>query len=391
MAKELLTTKMLEEILQRTRQALEEGRSQVFEVAEAAQEECTRTEVVLQTVQSEMEHAIVEVEELTRRFAVVRVELLRSNRDYGQYSEAEKQRIYEEAEQIRTALAAARERERLLRVRRDNLQQTLAKLREIAAKAERLVSQVGMAMTYLSGSLLDVNKQLEHMHMREQAGQEMLLGQEIERKRMAGALHDGPVQNLAHLVVQLEICERLYEAGREAEAREKFQGLKKIAQGAMADLRRIIYDLNPMTLDDLGLVLTINNYLDNLAKQSGIETRFVLLGRERRLEPQLEMAVFRIVQEAVNNCLKHARASELEVTLEYTRHHISVAVKDDGIGFDAASVQEKLKSGKHFGLLNMQSRANVLGGSLQFHGEEGKGARVLVTIPLAAGEGGETS
>ena len=90
-----------------------------------------------------------------------------------------------------------------------------------------------------------------------------------------------------------------------------------------------------MTLDDLGLVLTINNYLDNLAKQSGIETRFVLLGRERRLEPQLEMAVFRIVQEAVNNCLKHARASELEVTLEYTRHHISVAVKDDGIGFDA--------------------------------------------------------
>lgn len=391
MAKELLSTKMLEEILQRTRQALEEGRSQIFEVAEAAQEECTRTEVVLQTVQSEMEHAIVEVEELTRRFAVVRVELLRSNRDYEQYSEAEKQRIYEEAEQIRTALAAARERERLLRVRRDNLQQTLAKLREIAAKAERLVSQVGMAMTYLSGSLLDVNKQLEHMHMREQAGQEMLLGQEIERKRMAGALHDGPVQNLAHLVVQLEICERLYEAGREAEAREKFQGLKKIAQGAMADLRRIIYDLNPMTLDDLGLVLTINNYLDNLAKQSGIETRFVLLGRERRLEPQLEMAVFRIVQEAVNNCLKHARASELEVTLEYTRHHISVAVKDDGIGFDAASVQEKLKSGKHFGLLNMQSRANVLGGSLQFHGEEGKGARVLVTIPLAAGEGGETS
>lgn len=231
MAKELLSTKMLEEILQRTRQALEEGRSQIFEVAEAAQEECTRTEVVLQTVQSEMEQAIVEVEELTRRFAVVRVELLRSNRDYEQYSEAEKQRIYEEAEQIRTALAAARERERLLRVRRDNLQQTLAKLREIAAKAERLVSQVGMAMTYLSGSLLDVNKQLEHMHMREQAGQEMLLGQEIERKRMAGALHDGPVQNLAHLVVQLEICERLYEAGREAEAREKFQGLKRLPRG----------------------------------------------------------------------------------------------------------------------------------------------------------------
>ncbi|HPT83195.1 MAG TPA: ATP-binding protein [Limnochordia bacterium] len=389
MAKELLSTQTLEDILKRTRMALEEGRSQIFEVAEAAQQECTRTEVVLQTVQSEMEQAIADVEDLTRRFARIRVDLLRSNRDFHEYSEAEKRRIYEEAEQIRSALAAAKERERLLRVRRDNLQQTLAKLREIAAKAESLVSQVGMALTYLSGNLDDMSRQLEHMHIREQAGQEMLRGQEIERKRMAGALHDGPVQDLAHLVVQLEITERLYQTGRQAEALDKFGDLKRIAQGAMADLRRIIYDLNPMTLDDLGLVLTINNYLDNLSAQTGVDTRFVLLGQERRLEPQLEMAVFRIVQEAANNALKHAQASLIEVTLEYRRQQISVSVRDDGIGFDAQSVQEKLKSGRHFGLLNMQSRANVLGGSLQFQGEPGKGARVLATIPLVNGEGGE--
>lgn len=389
MAKELLSTKVLEDILQRTRMALEEGRSQIFEVAEAAQQECTRTEVVLQTVQAEMEQAIAEVEDLTRRFAQIRVELLKSNRDYLEYSEAQKRRIYEEAEQVRTALAAAKERERLLRVRRDNLEQTLAKLREIAAKAERLVSQVGMALTYLSGSLDDVNKQLEHMYIREQAGQEILLGQEIERKRMAGSLHDGPVQDLAHLVVQLEICERLYQAGRQEEALSKFGDLKAIAQGTMADLRRIIYDLNPMTLDDLGLVLTINNYLDNLAKQTGVDIRFILLGQEQRLEPQLEMAVFRIVQEAANNSIKHAQPRVIEVTLEYRRQHISVSVRDDGIGIDAAAVREKFKSGKHFGLLNMQSRANVFGGSLQFHGEPGKGTRVLATIPLVNGEGGE--
>lgn len=389
MAKELLSTKTLEDILKRTRSALEEGRAQIFDVAEAARQECTRTEVVLQTVQSEMEQAIADVEDLTRQFAEIRVELLKSNRDFHDYSEEERRRVYEKAASIRDALAAAKERERLLRVRRDNLQQTLAKLREIANKAERLVSQVGMALTYLSGSLDDVNKQLENMHVREQAGQEILLGQEIERKRMAGALHDGPVQNLAHLVVQLEICERLFAAGRQDEAVDKFGDLKRVAQGTMADLRRIIYDLNPMTLDDLGLVLTINNYLDNLSKQSGIGTHFVLLGQERRLEPQLEMGVFRIVQEAANNCLKHAKAKNIEVVLEYGRQKISLMVKDDGIGFDVASVQEKLKTGKHFGLLNMQSRANVLGGSLQFQSEPGKGARIRVTIPMAVGEGGE--
>ena len=135
-------------------------------------------------------------------------------------------------------------------------------------------------------------------------------------------------------------------------------------------------------------MLTINNYLDNLAKQSGVETRFILLGQEQRLEPNLEMAVFRIVQEAVNNSIKHARASLIEVILEYARQQISVSVRDDGVGFDTAAVQEKLKSGKHFGLLNMQSRAKVLGGTLQFQSEPGRGARLRVTIPLTNGEGG---
>ena len=388
MAKELLSTKTLEEILRKTRMALEEGRSQVFEVAEAARTECSRTEAVLKSVQTEMEESIVEVEELTRRFTKVRVELLRASRDLQEYTDADRRRIYEEADQIRTALAAAKERERLLRVRRDNLQQTLAKMKDIADKADRLFSQVGVALSYLSGSFEDLNKQLENLQLREQAGQEMLLGQEIERKRMAGALHDGPVQDLANLVVQLEICERLYGAGRKGEAQEQFSGVKRIAQGTMAELRRIIYDLNPMTLEDLGLVLTINNYLDNLAKQSGVETRFILLGQEQRLEPNLEMAVFRIVQEAVNNSIKHARASLIEVILEYTRQQISVSVRDDGGGFDTAAVQEKLKSGKHFGLLNMQSRAKVLGGTLQFQSEPGRGARLRVTIPLTNGEGG---
>ena len=387
MNSKLLSTKTLEDILNRTRGALEEGRTQIYEVAEAARIECSRTEVVFKAVQKEMTEAISDVEELSARFSQIRLKLFDSNKNFQEYSEHEKKLIYEEAARVREALTGAKERERLLRARRDNLEQTLAKLQEIAAKAERLVSQVGVALAYLSSNLGDVNQQIENFQAREHAGQELIKGQEIERRRMANALHDGPVQDLANVMVQLEICERLYEAGHHAEAFESLTKLKGITQGSIAQLRHIIYDLNPMTLDDLGLVLTIKNGLNNLTKQTAIETEFVVLGTEARLDNQVEMAVFRIVQESLNNCRKHANPTLVKVTLEFSGRHISAEVKDDGVGFDMSTISHKLRSGKHYGMLSMQSRTNILGGLVQIQSELGKGTRVLVRIPLSDGEG----
>ena len=387
MGSKLLSTRTLEDILNRTLGALEDGRSQMHDVAQAARDECRRTEVLFQAVQAEMAAAISEVETLTARFARIKLDLFESNKNFQEYSEQEKKRIYEEASQVREALTAAQERERLLRVRRDNLQQTLARMQEIAAKAERLVSNVGVALGFLSTSISDVNQQIENFQAREQAGQELIKGQEIERRRMANALHDGPVQDLANVMVQLEVCERLYAAGHMTEAVENFRKVKGATQATIGQLRGIIYDLNPMTLDDLGLVLTIRNGLNNFAKQTGVQGEFVLLGTEFRLDNQVEMGIFRIIQESLHNCRKHASPKHVKVTLEFSNRYISAEIRDDGVGFDMSEVQAKLRSGKHYGLLSMQSRANVLGGSVQTHSAPGKGTRILVRIPLTENEG----
>lgn len=387
MASKLLSTKVLEDILDRTKGALEDGRTQMYEVAEAARMECTRTEVVFKAVQAEMGDAICEVEELTAKFARMRMQVFDSNKNFQEYSESEKKRIYEEAAQVREALTVARERERLLRVRRDGLEQTLARLQDIAAKAESLVSRVGVALSFLSNNLDDVSQQLENIQAREFAGQELIKGQEMERRRMASALHDGPVQDLANVMVQLEICERLHYAGQHEEALATLTQLKGITQSSIAQLRHIIYDLNPMTLDDLGLVLTVQNGLRSLTKQTDIETEFVLLGKEVRLDNQVEMAIFRIIQEALNNCRKHSQASVIKVTLEYSSRYISAEVKDDGVGFRVSDIQNKLRSGKHYGMLSMQSRTNALRGTIQLTSEPGEGTRVLVRIPLFDDEG----
>ncbi|NLL48010.1 MAG: hypothetical protein GX249_05450 [Firmicutes bacterium] len=387
MGSKLLSTRTLEDILNRTLGALEDGRSQMHDVAQAARDECRRTEVLFQAVQAEMAAAISDVETLTARFARIKLDLFESNKNFQEYSEQEKKRIYEEASQVREALTAAQERERLLRVRRDNLQQTLARMQEIAAKAERLVSNVGVALGFLSTSIFDVNKQIENFQAREQAGQELIKGQEIERRRMANALHDGLVQDLANVMVQLEVCERLYAAGHMTEAVENFRKVKGATQATIGQLRGIIYDLNPMTLDDLGLVLTIRNGLNNFAKQTGVHGEFVLLGTEFRLDNQVEMGIFCIIQESLHNCRKHASPKHVKVTLEFSNRYISAEIRDDGVGFDMSEVQAKLRSGKHYGLLSMQSRANVLGGSVQTHSAPGKGTRILVRIPLTENEG----
>ena len=382
MTNRILSTKVLEDILKETISALEDGRSQIFEVAEAAREECNRTEAILKEVRLQTQQAILTVEQVEKEYAQIRFRLYTVNKDFQDYGEETKKEIYEEAVHLREELTVAKEREKILRERRDNLEQTFVRLQEIALKAERLVSQVGVALNYLSNSVHEVNDQIEQMQVREHMGQEILRVQEIERKRMAGALHDGPVQDLANLVVQLELHERLYLEEGLPEAQANFASLKTIARGCMGEMRRIIYDLNPMTLDDLGLVPTVKNVLDDLTTQTGIETRFRLLGKEARQDSQIEVGLFRIIQESVNNSRKHASPRKIEVTVEFLPHQINAEISDDGVGFDLKKVEEKLRCGGHYGLVSMQNRVHLLNGKLSIQSSSGLGTKVLVQIPL---------
>ena len=306
----------------------------MYDVAEAARHEYNRVQQSLQQVREEMHQAIHDVESLDREFKRIRIRLYNVNKNLELYSDNERQRVYEEADQLREQLAAARERERILRVRRDSLEQSLAKLHEIVEMSERLVSQVGVALNYLAGNIREVNEQIENVQARYEIGQEILKGQEAERKRMAREMHDGPVQDLANLAVQMEICEKLYETGRHAEAMTEISSLKKIVQGSMRDMRRIIHDLSPMTLEDLGLVPTVKKYIDEVSAQSGISIELSVLGKEVRLESPLEVALFRTIQEAVHNSRRHANPTAIVVRIEFMPEFVTVGIFDNGIGFD---------------------------------------------------------
>jgi signal transduction histidine kinase len=199
---------------------------------------------------------------------------------------------------------------------------------------------------------------------------------EAERLRIARELHDGPAQVLADLVLKAEILERIAERRPEALAAE-LEEFRSLVRNAVADMRRFMFDLRPDSLDDLGLVATMRRFSSEYQDRTGIVCHFNLSGEDRRIGPELEEAVFRIIQEALNNVHKHSKATKVEVGLTIQQDRIVARIKDDGIGFDVAAPPS---AGRHLGLLGMKERAEALGGTFELRTAAGKGTEIQVEV-----------
>lgn len=374
--------KIIEDILQNTLNALESSKHQMFEIVEAARVEYDRILLALKELKEDIHETIAEVERLEIEFRKTRQLLAEVNKNYTLYSDEEKVRVYKRAEQIREELAIVRERERNLHKRRFEQEQSLMRISKLVEKAEETVAQVGVALDYLCGNIAEINTHLENIQIRTQLRQKIIKVQEDERKRVAREIHDGPAQSLANVVLKAEICERLFHAGRNQDLMRELAELKQAVSESLREVRQIIYNLRPMVLDDLGLVPAIKRLIKELEEEENLSVDIIVIGEETRLDNTIEVAVFRVVQEAITNSLKHARANNLEIKIEFLPDRISAAIEDNGIGFDLDSVNQQLAKGEHFGLYGMRERMDLLGGTLKITSAVGKGTRIGITIPL---------
>ncbi|MBA7616240.1 Signal transduction histidine-protein kinase/phosphatase DegS [subsurface metagenome] len=150
----------------------------------------------------------------------------------------------------------------------------------------------------------------------------------------------------------------------------------------LQDVRRFGQDLRPPMLDDLGLLATLRWLVSELKEQHGIETDLRVLGIERRLSPEAEFTLFRIVQEALRNIEKHAETSKAEVEIEFGQGKTRISVSDNGKGFElSGSFVDLARAGK-LGLAGMEERTRLLGGSMRIESEPGKGTTVIVEVPI---------
>ncbi len=217
---------------------------------------------------------------------------------------------------------------------------------------------------------------------RTRALRKVLSAQEDERRRIARELHDETSQSLAALAMRLEA---MAAGAGDPAAREQLEAARALAVHTLDEVHRLIVDLRPSVLDDLGLGSAIVWYAERCLEPRGVEVRCELSGLDERLPPRIETAVFRTAQEAMTNIARHAGAESVLVQCGVRDGRVTLEVEDDGQGFDAAAVRPSAADGRGFGLLGMRERIELLGGTFDLDSAPGEGTRITATLPITGG------
>lgn len=374
--------KILDDILERTVKSLEQGQEEIFDIAESTRAEAERARQELEKVKAETADIIRQVDQMETRNKKARMRLLHVSREFEYYSEDEIKEAYEKAEDSLVKLSILREKEENLRQKRDEYERRLINMEKTVDKAENLVSQVGVAVNYLLGSLKDIGTTVEDLQHKSQLGIRIIQAQEEERKRVARDIHDGPAQSIANVVFRSEYVESLMDKDL-AKAKEEINELKSQVRLTLQDIRKIIFDLRPMTLDDLGLIPTLRRYTDKFYEKSQVRTELIVIGNEKKLNPSLKVTIFRIIQEALNNVHKHAQTKRAMVKIEYQPSHLNLVVEDKGKGFNLEKVKEMTEENESYGLLSLEERAELVGGKMKIITSPGKGTKIRIKMPFA--------
>ena len=263
-----------------------------------------------------------------------------------------------------------------LETMRAALASSLEEIRHANAGLEQRVAERTRALELLTAQLKDRDAR------RAELVRKLLSAQEDERRRIARELHDETCQTV--LVLSFGIDTAL-SASMPEDVRARLKDVKSLASRTLDGLHRVIFDLRPSILDDLGLAAAVRWYAARHLTPLGIAVHAEIEGLDERLPQEIEIPVFRAVQEALMNVARHSEAQSVLIQMSRRDGSLDVEIEDDGKGFVPASVAQPTESGKGLGLLGMRERIEILGGTLTIDSAPGEGARVAFSIPLSSG------
>ncbi len=212
----------------------------------------------------------------------------------------------------------------------------------------------------------------------QQVLEKIILAQELERRKWALEVHDGITQSLVNIYYRFQAYRKLLTKDP-LRAQQDLDKIEELMSEAIAEARGIIDDLRPSILDDVGLIPAIEKYLKRIKEENRISVSFEVGRSIPRLSSEVKTAVYRIIQEALSNARKHARATEVKVEIASQGNRLVAKVADNGCGFDVETVDAE---GDNWGLIGMRERAEIIGSSLNIKSNIGQGTLVHLEVPI---------
>ncbi len=250
---------------------------------------------------------------------------------------------------------------------------------EMAGHIEEYAGALEDSKRELEQRVIERTKQLHDMVViRGQLLERLISAQEEERRRIARELHDEAGQALT--MVMLNLARIMDTLPKDADiARNKLSQTRSLTEQTLIEVRKLIYELRPEVLDQLGLIPALRSYVKTRLEAANIDVRLKFFSMQERLSPQVEITLFRIMQEAITNILRHSGATQVEIEMSLSNSKVDATIADNGKGFDVEAV---LKSSDSWGLRGIRERITVIGGELSIDSAPGQGTRLRVQIPL---------
>jgi signal transduction histidine kinase len=272
--------------------------------------------------------------------------------------------------------------------------QIVQPLRDLEKRSARLAWGDFHAVDEPVGGIMEIRRlqtELAQMARKVQAAQnslhdyigEITEAQEEERLRLARELHDGTLQSLIALKQRVQLANKASTPDPKVQAGES---LEKLIEQTIEDLRRTTRALRPIYLEDLGLVTALEMLAREMKNSTNIDVSFSFEGNERRLTPSVELALYRIAQEALSNVARHAQATKAVLQVKYEKDRLTLQVIDNGVGFQVPESPGEFAPSGHFGLLGLYERAELIGASLRIKSEAGKGTQLTIQLPFQGKE-----
>ncbi|HAE92669.1 sensor histidine kinase [Tissierella praeacuta] len=377
-----MSIKRLNEILEATIDSINGTKDEIFEIVNHSRLECKRLEDELKSLQTKIKEVFTQVERLEGLDKKSRVNLSHKSKNFEFFNESDIKDAYDLANGIRIELLLKREEEKNLIERRKEIEIRLKNSYEVYKKAENINKQITVAVEYLMGNAGNIAVTVDELSKKHYMNIKIIEAQEEERSRLARDIHDGPAQSLANVIVKAELCEKLLDIDKDR-AKNEIHSLKEVIRWTLKDVRKIIYDLRPMSLDDLGLIPTLERYISIFEEDTAIKVVLKTSGKFNDLESVIQIAIFRIIQESLSNIRKHAKAKSAVIIIEKSLSKVNLSIKDDGVGFNIENYKEGsnlMSSG--FGLMNIKERVELLNGSLHIISSLNLGTKISLFIPL---------